>query len=84
MLYLWELRTRHFLRRLFRDRTTRVREVGPFVADWRGAVFIQANVFYRWFDLWIGFYYDRKDTALYCCCFGFGVKIKTIYRERSR
>lgn len=50
-----------------------------------GAVgFVQISGFYRWFDLWIGFYYDRADKSLYCCCLGFGVKFKTIYRKRLR
>ena len=83
MLYLWEYRIRRFFRQLFRDRSTRVREFGPVVADWNGGVFVQINGFYRWFDLWVGFYYDRADTALYCCALGFGVKFKTVFRERS-
>lgn len=84
MTYLWQYRAKRFWRNLFRDRTTRVREFGPVVTDWNGGVFVQINGFYRWYDLWVGFYYDRNDTALYCCCLGFGLKIKTIYRERSR
>ena len=83
---LWLLwwRIRRFFRRLFRDRSTRIREFGPFVADWSGGAFLQVNAFYRVYDLWVGGYYDRKDTALYLCVLGFGVKLKTIYRERSR
>ncbi len=84
MIYLWQYRIRRFFRDAFRSRTTRVLEFGPMVANWNGAVFLQVNAFYRWFDLYVGFYYDQKDTALYCCVLGFGVKIKTIYRERSR
>ena len=29
--------------------------------------------FYRWYDLWIGAFYDRRKQRLYLCCLGFGV-----------
>lgn len=32
--------------------------------------------FYRWYDLWIGAYYDTQKGHLYLCCLGFGVRIK--------
>lgn len=83
MLYWLEWRIRRFFRQLFRDRSTRVREFGPVVADWTGGVFVQFNAFYRWFDMYVGFYFDRADSALYCCILGFGVKVKTVYRQRS-
>lgn len=27
----------------------------------------RARVFFRWYDLWIGAFYDRKQRALYIC-----------------
>lgn len=81
MFGFWYWRIRQFCRGLFRDRSTRVREFGPLVADWNGGMFLQVSGFYRWYDLWVGAYYDRANTALFLCLLGFGVKIKTIYRE---
>lgn len=31
--------------------------------------------FYKWYDLWIGAYYDTKKRRLYLCFFGLGVCI---------
>ena len=84
MMYLWQYRLRRLFRDAFCERTSRVREFGPFVADWKGAVFVQINAFYRWSELWLGASFSRADSALTVCCLGVGVKIKTIYRERSR
>jgi len=32
--------------------------------------------FYRWYDLWVGAYYDAEKKNLYLCCLGFGLKIR--------
>lgn len=37
---------------------------------------LQAKPFFRWYDFWIGFYYDRDTHTLYVCPIPmFGVKI---------
>jgi len=28
---------------------------------------LKIEPFFRWYDLWIGLFYDRKDHALYWC-----------------
>jgi hypothetical protein len=28
---------------------------------------MKISVFFRWYDLWIGAYWDRKTKALYVC-----------------
>jgi hypothetical protein len=34
------------------------------------------SLFFRWYDLWIGAYYDRESSALYLCPIPmFGIKI---------
>ena len=28
---------------------------------------LTVRVSFAWYDLWVGFYWDRKARALYCC-----------------
>lgn len=28
---------------------------------------MKVSFFFAWYDLWIGFYYDRKNGVLYVC-----------------
>jgi hypothetical protein len=38
---------------------------------------MKLSVFFRWFDLWIGAYWDRTHRALYVCPIPmFGVKLQ--------
>jgi hypothetical protein len=39
--------------------------------------------FYRWFDFWVGAYYDRAKKTLYLCFLGFGIKIRCGKVRRS-
>jgi len=39
------------------------------------------KLFYRWYDMWIGFYYDRKEKTLYFCILGFGIKFQKKIKE---
>lgn len=37
---------------------------------------MKASLFFRWYDLWVGAYYDAKNKALYLCPVPmFGIKI---------
>lgn len=38
---------------------------------------MKATLFFRWYDLWIGAYWDRKSRALYICPVPmFGLKLE--------
>jgi hypothetical protein len=28
---------------------------------------MKVNFFWRWYDLWVGFYWDAANRTLYCC-----------------
>lgn len=43
---------------------------------------MKIDLFFRWYDLWIGFYWDRKDRALYFCpipCCGIKIDFDYFY-----
>jgi hypothetical protein len=40
---------------------------------------VKIETFFRWYDLWIGLFYDRKAKRLYCCpvpTLGFWIEIR--------
>lgn len=46
-------------------RTTTPRAPRSISLPWRKAYFVSVKPFFRWFDAYIGFYYDRHEKALY-------------------
>ncbi|MCX6742021.1 MAG: hypothetical protein NTX24_02490 [Candidatus Pacearchaeota archaeon] len=48
---------------------------------------MRVKLFFKWYDLWVGFYYDKQDEALYFCPFPtigikFGGKPDVYYKIR--
>jgi hypothetical protein len=59
-----------------------IKEYGPVLESEDFGLFLQVNLFYRWFDMWVGLYLDDPKDTIHLCVLGFGVKFRYVKRGR--
>jgi hypothetical protein len=58
------------------------------VEEWKqnSRLSLQVKPFFRWYDLWIGFYWDKANRDLYFCLLptiGFKVSFRRVPRKKT-